>query len=160
MAQASLPQVNPAQIGRDVRERRLLVKYAGVSLAGFAVDVCLLRLATRLGLEPAWARVISLFCAMQVTFVLNGLHVFGALRLASFPRQWAGYMTTNGFGNLCNYWIFVTMVSTHWPVVSNPMAALAAAAFCAWLLNYGSTRFLVFRRAKALAISSRRLLRR
>ncbi|MBV9509131.1 MAG: GtrA family protein [Caulobacteraceae bacterium] len=155
MAHANLSSVNAPRTGQDPHERRLLAKYAGVSLVGFAADACLLRLGTALGLEPAWARVISLSCAMQVTFLLNGLHVFRALRLALLPRQWAGYMATNAFGNFCNYWIFVTMVSTHWPVVSNHMAALATASFCAWLLNYASTRFLVFRKARALAASRR-----
>ena len=55
-------------------------------------------------------------------------------------------MVTNGFGNVFNYWIFVTLVSLHLPVLSNHLAALSIAAFTAWLMNYASIRFLVFRR--------------
>ena len=124
------------------------MRYASVSLVGFGVDACLLHLGVMLGFETAWARVISLGCAMQTTFVLNGLHVFRTLDRASLPRQWASYMGTNAFGNFCNYWIFVTLVSLHWRVISGHMVALAIASFCAWMLNYASTRFLVFRKVR------------
>jgi putative flippase GtrA len=97
--------------------------------------------------------VVSLACAMQVTFVLNGLHVFGGLERRYLPRQWLAYMASNGFGNFCNYWIFVTLVSLHWRVVSNHLFALAAGSVCAWLLNYLATRFWVFRRRPRQAAS-------
>jgi putative flippase GtrA len=126
-------------------ERGVVAKYAGVSLMGLAVDAGLLHLAIALGMEPAWARVISLFCAMQATFLVNGLHVFRGLTLARLPHQWLGYMTTNGFGNFCNYWIFVTLVSTHWPVISAPLFGLTVGSLTAWVMNYTCTRYLVFR---------------
>ena len=134
-----------AGLAPAVREGRLALKYTGVALIGFATDALLLHLGVELGIGPAWARLFSLVCAMQVTFVINGLHVFKCLDRARLPRQWAGYMVSNGFGNFCNYWIFVTMVSTHWPVVANPMFALAVASFTAWVINFASTRFFVFR---------------
>lgn len=131
------------------KEGRLVGKYVGVSLIGFVTDASLLHVGVALGLSPAWARLISLFCAMQLTFVLNGLHVFRGLDRKRLPRQWLSYMVSNGFGNFCNYWIFVTMVSTHWPVVSNHLAAIGAGSLTAWVINYTSTRFFVFRKVKA-----------
>ncbi|HEY3950093.1 GtrA family protein [Phenylobacterium sp.] len=128
-------------------EGTLGLKYVGASLVGFATDATLLHLLVALGMEAAWARVISLLAAMQVTFLINGLHVFRTLERALLPRQWASYMFTNGFGNFWNYWIFVTLVSTHWPGLSNHMVALSIAAFTTWLMNYASTRFLVFGKA-------------
>ena len=130
------------------KERRLVMKYAGVSLIGFVVDATLLHIGVELGLSPAWARVISLACAMHVTFVINGLHVFRQLDRKRLPRQWLSYMATNAFGNFSNYWIFVTMVSTHWPVVSNHLVALGVGSLTAWIVNFISTRFFVFRRVK------------
>jgi putative flippase GtrA len=82
--------------------------------------------------------------AMQATFVLNGRHVFKGLDRARLTGQWTGYMATNGFGNLCNYWIFVTLVSLHAPLVSNPFFALSVGAAFAWTINYITTRYLVF----------------
>ncbi len=121
-------------------------KYSLVSLMGFATDAIVLHLLLWAKLEPAWARVVSLACAMNLTFVINGLHVFKCLNRAGFAAQWVKYMTTNGFGNFCNYWIFVTLVSTHWPVIADPMFALAVGSITAWLMNYAATRFFVFRK--------------
>ena len=120
------------------------MKLAGVGLVGFAVDASLLHVAVSLGMAPAWARVISLSTAMQVTFAINGLHVFRCLNRATLLRQWAGYMASSGFGNFCNYWIFVTMVSTHWRIVSDHLFSLALGSFTAWLINYLGARFVVF----------------
>lgn len=128
------------------QEIRLALTFGGVGLIGFCVDAALLRLGLGLGL-PAWgARIISLFCAMQATFTINGLHVFRSLDRSRFASQWAGYMLANGFGNLCNYWIFLTLVSTHWPVVANHYFALAAGSLSAWAINFAGTRLFVFRR--------------
>jgi putative flippase GtrA len=144
-----------------LREGRLAVRYTAVSLIGFAIDATLLQLGLWAGLDPAWARVISLVCAMQATFAINSRHVFAEQKAdQSLARRWLAYMATNGFGNLCNYWIFVTLVSLHARIVSIPAMALCAASACAWAINYASCRFLVFGRALRLAAVSVRSLRR
>jgi putative flippase GtrA len=129
---------------QTILERGLAAKFAGVSLIGFAVDVAILRLGVGAGLEPAWARVISLVSAMQTTFLINGLLVFGRLTPSRLPRQWIAYMASNGVGNFCNYWIFVTLVSLHWRIVSDHLVALSAGSFAAWMINFAGARFLVF----------------
>jgi len=132
------------------QEIRLALAFGSVGLVGFCVDAVLLHLGLDAGL-PAWAaRVISLFFAMQATFTINRLHVFRDLDRTRLVRQWAAYMLANGFGNFCNYWIFLTLVSTRWPVVSNHYAALAVGSLSAWLINFGGTRLFVFRRPTAL----------
>jgi len=98
------PPVSIAKQGLS-RERSTALKYCAVSLLGFAVDAAILRLGLAFG-APAWVRIISLICAMQVTFTVNGLMVFRTLTWRTLPRQWLSYMATNGFGNFCNYWIF------------------------------------------------------
>jgi putative flippase GtrA len=137
------------------REAGLAMKFAGVSLIGLATDVGLLHVIVAAGVAPVWARVISLFCAMQVTFVINGVHVFRCLDRKRLPHQWACYMASGGFGNICNYWIFVTLVSLHRPLVSDPLLDVAIGSFCAWMINFIGARFLVFRETgevlKALA---------
>jgi putative flippase GtrA len=148
------------RITAAAHEIALAAKYSAASLCGFAVDVAVLHAAMWAGLEPAWARVISLACAMQTTFLINGLHVFGALaRDHRLLRQWAAYMASNGTGNLINYWIFVTIVSLHWRIVSVPAAALCAGSATAWAINYLCARFLVFGTLRELVVRLR-LLRR
>jgi putative flippase GtrA len=137
------------------RECSLAVKYCGVSLTGLLVDLGVLHLMLWVGLEPAWARVVSLVCAMHVTFVINGLHVFGQLQRRLWPRQWLGYMACNGVGNACNYGIFVTMVSTHWPVVANPAFAVMVGSLSAWIINFAATRLLIFPRCRSTLAASR-----
>jgi putative flippase GtrA len=129
-------------------EGGLAIKFAGVSLIGFATDAIVLHLVVGAGLEPAWARVISLTCAMQATFVINGLLVFRTLDRRRWPRQWLRYMLAGGIGNFCNYWIFVTLVSTHWPIIASPLFALAVSSFIAWIINFAGARFFVFGKVK------------
>jgi len=151
---AETPPVNAAPLkagGSGLsRERKIALQYCAVSLLGFAVDAAILRVGLMFG-APAWVRIISLICAMQVTFTINGLMVFRSLTWRTLPRQWSSYMLTNGFGNVCNYWIFVTLVSLHWPFISDPMIALGVGAFAAWILNFTCSRFLVFGKVRELA---------
>jgi dolichol-phosphate mannosyltransferase len=139
------------------KEAGLAAKFAAVGLIGFAVDALLLRIGLSFGLSIAAARLISLICAMQVTFAINGLHVFRCLTRAKCVKQWVGYMTTNGFGNLCNFWIFITLMSLHQPVLSNFWLALGVSSMAAYLINYASARLLVFgaaRRGRSAALGS------
>jgi len=138
------------------REARMALRFAAVGLIGFAIDAALLRLGIGLGLHAALARAISLICAMQVTFTINGVAVFRCLTARKLPGQWAGYMIANGFGNLCNYWIFLTLISIHRPVMSNPYVALVAGSIAAYLVNYAGTRLLVFGKGRVGAVLAER----
>jgi putative flippase GtrA len=135
------------------REGALAAKCCGVSLLGFCVDLALLHAMLWMGLQPAWGRVVSLLCAMHVTFVVNGLHVFRQLDRRRFVGQWVRYMLSNGLGNVCNYWIFVTLVSTHWSVIASPLFAVGAGSIFAWVINFCATRFFVFPRRRRLRAS-------
>ncbi|MHB8528548.1 MAG: GtrA family protein [Caulobacteraceae bacterium] len=141
-------------------EASTAIKFACVGLIGLAIDATLLRVGLVAGLSAWGARAISLFCAMQATFAINGLHVFRCLTRERFARQWAGYMVTQGCGNLCNYWIFLTLVSLHRGVVSNPYLALAMGAFIGWMINYAGVRLVVFGRVQVAAIAETRRRKR
>jgi putative flippase GtrA len=125
--------------------RPVTLRYCGVSLAGFVVDAAIVRLLIALGMEPAWARLISLTCAMNATFALNATLVFRQWEGRGLLGKWLRYMLFNSAGNACNYWVFVTLVSTHWPVISKPLFGVAAGSLCAWLINFAATRWIVFR---------------
>ena len=110
------------------REGLLVGGHISVSLVGFALDAILLTTSLGSGLHAPVARLISLFWAMQATFVLNGLFVFRNLAPKGLPAQWVRYMASNAVGNLANYLIFVGLVATRWPMASNHYAALCVAA--------------------------------
>ncbi len=143
--------LSPSHRAAALHETRTAAKVAGVALVGFAIDAGVLRTCLAFHLSPAVARAISLFLAMQGTFAINGLVVFRCLTRERLIHHWLGYMTTNGFGNFCNYWIFVTLVSLHEPVMSNYYLDLGIGSFCAWGINYFAMRFFVFGRAKTRA---------
>jgi putative flippase GtrA len=132
-----------------LHEARLALSFGGVGMIGFCVDAAALHFGLMLGLAAWSARIVSLFLAMQATFTINGLFVFRSFERGRIERQWIGYMLANGFGNFCNYWIFLTLVSTHWPGLSNHYAALAIGSLSAWAINFAGTRLFVFRRLRA-----------
>ena len=131
-------------------EHKLMGLYSLVAGVGFLTDAAILHLGLALHIAPAFARAISLISAMQVTFLINGLFVFRCLERRRWPMQWAGYMLTNGFGNLCNYFVFVTLASLHDPLWSNHWLGLVAGGLTAWAINYTSNRLLVFYRGEPL----------
>jgi putative flippase GtrA len=147
-----------AAIAEPRRKRRLLAKFSGVALIGFAVSAIVLHLGLEAGLRPWSARLIALVCAMNLTFLINGRFVFRALTRRRFLAQWAAYIANSAFGNFCNYWVFVSLESTHRPVIGNPYVALFAGSITAWAINFTGARFLVFgNAARKLAARCARL---
>src|SRR5690242_12573235 len=101
----------------DIRHLRgeaaTALQFAAVGGIGFLTDISVLHLCLRvLDLNPFQGRAVSLACAMQVTFLINGLVVFRCLGWRDCPRQWLAYMASNGFGNLVNYAIFAGLVAS------------------------------------------------
>jgi putative flippase GtrA len=121
-------------------------KFGAVGCVGLVADVVLLKVGLEAGLSPLQARVISLSCAMQVTFLINGFLVFRCLQRETCVRQWAAYMGSNGLGNLCNYLIFAGLVVSRTPVVSRHYVALAIGSLSAYVINYAGARLLAFGR--------------
>ena len=126
------------------RETGFAVKFALAGLVGFVVDAGVLHLGLSSGLSPAVARAVSIICAMQVTFLINGVVIFKCLTLKNCARHWAAYMFTSGFGNFCSYMIFITLTSLHGNVLSKSWIAFPASTFAAYLINFAGARFLVF----------------
>jgi len=124
----------------------MLRGHIAVSLVGFSLDAILLHASLAAGLAAPAARLVSLFWAMQITFALNGLFVFRRLQLVELPRQWISYMGCNGAGNLANYLIFVALVWSRAPYLSQHYVALAIGGLTAWTINYCGARLLAFRR--------------
>jgi putative flippase GtrA len=125
------------------------LKFAAVGCLGFLTDISVLHVCLRVfHLTPFEGRAISLTCAMQVTFVVNGLLVFRCLTLECCRRQWLAYMATNGVGNLINWAVFAALVSSHLPQVSRNGWALVIGSVIAYTFNFACTRLMVFGRAR------------
>jgi putative flippase GtrA len=134
------------------------LKFAAVGGLGFLTDITVLRLCLRqLHLTPFEGRAVSLACAMQVTFLVNGLIVFRCLTLRCAARQWLVYMTTNGLGNLINYAVFAALVASALPGVSHNGWALVIGSAIAYVFNFGCARLMVFGRPQARAVAPGRI---
>jgi putative flippase GtrA len=129
------------------REAATALKFALVGGLGLLTDVSVLRLSLRiLHLTPFEGRALSLACAMQVTFLINGLVVFRCLTWRSCGRQWLAYMGSNGVGNLINYLVFAALVASRLPQVSRNGWALVIGSLIAYAFNFACARFMVFGR--------------
>jgi putative flippase GtrA len=127
------------------REAATALKFAAVGGLGFLTDITVLRLCLRgLHLTPFEGRAVSLACAMQVTFLVNGLFVFRCLSWRNCGRQWLAYMGSNGLGNLINYLIFAGLVASRLPEVSRNGWALVISSAAAYAFNFLCARFMVF----------------
>jgi putative flippase GtrA len=139
-------------------EAATALKFGAVGCVGFLTDITVLRPTRLAGVSPFAGRALSLTCAMQVTFLVNGWLVFRCLVRENWKRQWVGYMSTNGLGNLCNYLIFSGLVLSGWPQVSRHGWALLIGSVCAYLINYLFVRLLVFGRPQTAAERQRAAL--
>ncbi|MEI9890084.1 MAG: GtrA family protein [Caulobacteraceae bacterium] len=127
------------------REGLIALKFAAVGGLGFLTDISVLRLCLRvLHLSPFEGRAISLACAMQVTFLVNGLLVFRCLSWRTCGRQWLAYMAANGFGNLINYLVFVSLIASRLPEISRNGWALVTGSAIAYVFNFMCVRLMVF----------------
>ncbi len=125
------------------------MKFGGVGCIGLLVDMTVLHFAIKaVHLSPFEGRAASLFCAMQATFLVNGLVVFRCVTRQNWARRWLAYMGANGIGNLCNYLIFAALVASRWPGVSRHGPALWIGSAAAYGVNYLSVRLLVFGRPR------------
>ena len=124
--------------------RRLLAKFTGAALVGFAFSAVALHLGLQAGLRGWAARLIALLLAMHVTFLINGRFTFNALTRARFLPLWGTYVANSAVGNFCNYFVFLTLRSTHRPVISNTDVAFLAGSVTAWAINFLGARYLVF----------------
>lgn len=137
------------------QEAATALKFAAVGGLGFLTDISVLRLCLRvLHLTPLEGRAVSLTCAMQVTFLINGFFVFRCLTWRRCGRQWLAYMGGNGVGNLVNYLVFAGLVSSRLPELSRNGWALVISSAIAYAINFLCARFMVFGRpvARAAAI--------
>lgn len=131
-------------------EAATAIKFAAVGGLGFLTDISVLHLCLRAAhLTPFEGRAISLACAMQVTFVVNGLVVFRCLTWKSCGRHWFAYMGGNGVGNAINYLVFASLVATRLPELSRNGWALAISSSIAYAFNFLCARFMVFGRPVA-----------
>lgn len=122
-------------------------RFGLVGVAGYAVDVAVLLLIVRFGVDPFTARVPSFIAAASTTWYLNRRFTFRAAARTRMPvpRQWAMFVVLMLPGAAVNYGTYAAMVAT-WPLARNVLALpVAVGALAGMSLNFLASKLIVFR---------------
>jgi putative flippase GtrA len=139
----SPPAAAPA---RPHEEARRFFSFALIGAATFVVDAALLQAGVALGLAKPFARVVSLFLAMNFSFALNRAVTFAQFRGAPMPRQWAMFMAANSIGAAINYLVFLALGTGQGWFASTPVLAVAAGSLAGLGFNFTASRLTAFRK--------------
>ncbi len=136
----------------DARQKRQIIRFAGVGSVGFVVDFMLTWGLTRqLGLQPAFSRIIAILVAMSVTYLLNRRFTFQA-RHGQRGREVTRYFAVNVTGATVNYGVFrlcllvAPLLGLAPTSVFTLGPAIVAGSGSAMCLNYLGSHFFVFTR--------------
>ncbi len=118
-------------------------KFCTVGALGFGVDASFLTALVNLfGLDPFFARILSIAAAMTFTWALNRGFTFMTPYQVSFS-EWGLYGAVNTLGALINYGVFCAVL-----IASNTLshiAAIAMGSIAGLIWNFAGSR-MVFSR--------------
>jgi putative flippase GtrA len=136
----------------DVTERlrnARFLRFGIVGAGGFVVDtVVLYFLFQRLGLPYPVARAISIFTAMNFTWVGNRFLTFraeAASQPAAVAGEWFRFLATNAVGATVNWAVSNMLVQWAPRPASNPYFALCMGVAVGLVFNFTLSRRFVFR---------------
>jgi putative flippase GtrA len=140
--------VSPREILARIARSRFL-RFGVVGAGGFVVDSTVLFVMHRLvGLDPYSARAISIFVAMNFTWMGNRQLTFrehAATDATAMAREWARFIATNLLGALVNYGVYAAVVHFAPPPLDNLYLALALGVGAGLVFNFTLSQRLVFR---------------
>lgn len=112
---------------------------------GFVADVLVLYIAVALGSGVYLGRVASFFFATFATWQVNRNFAFAASTSVSAWVEWWRYVLAVLGGGLVNYLVFSLVVATLPPGSFVPLISVAAGSIGGMVVNFVSTKLLVFR---------------
>ena len=112
---------------------------------GFVVDVLVLYIAVALGSGVYLGRAVSFFCATFATWQVNRNFAFAAATAMSAWTEWWRYVLAVLGGGLVNYLLFSLAVATLPTSPLLPMVSVAIGSVGGMVVNFISTKVLVFR---------------
>ena len=114
---------------------RRFVKFSGVGIVGFLVDVSVLQLVvSAFGISPYVARLASYVAAATTTWWLNRQLTFTDASRRAPAAQWARFLAVNAIGFSANYLTFALVIATvplaaRYPILAVPAGSLAGLLF-------------------------------
>lgn len=130
--------------------RRQILLFAISGVLGFVVDAGIVQFLVReLGANPYGARVVSFLAAATTTWSFNRTYTFAGHGGGSRRRQLVRYLIAMAFGFALNYGAYVACVLL-WPLVRQwPAIGVAAGSAAGALINFLSSKYWIFRPARA-----------
>jgi putative flippase GtrA len=122
-------------------------RFGLVGTAGYVVDVAVLMLVVRLGVDPFTARVPSFVAAASATWFLNRRFTFrsAGARDGRVRRQWALFVLLMLPGAAVNYGTYAALLAW-WPPAGRVLALpVAAGALAGMALNFIVSKRIIFR---------------
>ncbi len=138
-----------------IRLPEQILRFALAGVAGLLVDMAVLYLALRAGLDPYGGRLLSFLAAVFATWQINRRYTFAtaadAAPATSLWRQWWHYLGAMAVGGLLNYALYSLLIALGPKRPLFPLAAVACGSLAGMTLNFLSAKLLVFRQHAAAA---------
>ena len=129
--------------------RAQFLRFAIVGTVGFVVDESVLAIMhLLLGLNPIWARVISITCAMTCTWWGNRTLTFphaaarGSARAIAF--EWLRFTAANSLGAVVNFATYAALLHIAAAPFNNPYLATVCGVGIGMLFNFVTSSTVVF----------------
>jgi len=131
-------------MSRTRREVSTFLRFAAVGAVGFLVDGALLQVfAKAFALTPVIARLPSFAIAVALTFQLNRVWGFRAVREPAGPQA-VRYIAVQVIAGAANYSVFATLV-TMWRLAGPSLwAAMVVGSAFGLIVSFAGSRLIVF----------------
>ncbi|MGZ4999546.1 MAG: GtrA family protein, partial [Methylomonas sp.] len=120
-------------------------RFGLVGVAGYIVNAGLVE-AFVLNMGPIWAQTLAFPAAVSVTWWLNRSFTFGASG-HSLHHEWLRYVLANALGWAVNNGTYLWMIFSVSIAYQHPAIAVAAGSLTGMILNFSTSRLLVFKNA-------------
>ena len=121
------------------------LSFVAVGAIGFVIDASVLHLAIKAGLGLYGGRLVSFASAATSTWLLNRRYTFQWQNIRPGWREWSRYVRLMGLGGLSNYGIYALCVSKLSIAARWPVTGVAAGSLGGLLVNFFSSKFLIYR---------------
>lgn len=122
------------------------LRFGVVGVIGFVVNAGLVEWLAR-DVGPIWAQCLAFPVAVTVTWWLNRRYTFGASGRA-IHHEWLRFVLANSLGWLANNGTYFWLVLNVGWAFDRPSLAVAAGSLAGMFLNFGASRWIVFKRAR------------
>jgi len=124
------------------------ISFGLVGVLGFLVDAGTYYLSASFIDNPYICRLISYFCAVTFTWIINRVFTFNKLfkdeKKSILLLEWMKFFTSQIFGFIVNYSTFSLLVYSFPFFFDTPILAIAAGSLAGLTVNFFMARLFIF----------------